>query len=394
MKRKYISIISTIAAVITIIYFAHDSEVFLSKVVDPVVSGLFLLALVLLGTIFYLIHINKTEKSKLEKLNGDLHTKQTALDKLDAEIEKVKVDGVERTKHAYMQSSKILYISNELLKDTICKLAFVKANALKELSQAEALHKCDSVEKDCDEIYQRAICDLGQEITTNVCVGLSEYYASLGIDEKFRAVIKITQPPNNSSDSVAINEEFGIFKPVKIDDILNWEVINAVWDNDTWHSVVKHKVNENGFKSYKVRDNSALRDLVLDARRKSWKCDDIKSIEYRSHRDDWEDDYNAKIVVPIRFAPKLRDIRTLYHITASEYPLYGFFSVDCPNKMKNNLFKFIDDESYAENLVTHAANVTALLMLAIEDISIYLSKAIKDARSRINSGLGERRRAI
>lgn len=116
---------------------------------------------------------------------------------------------------------------------------------------------------------------------------------------------------------------------------------------------------EVGSKIYSIDGNSAFMHIFMN-KQPYFRSDDLIKMgdTYTNENLSWREKYNATIVVPIRYYCKDNGV----------YRLFGFISVDSPNRDKNNLFV----NNMARYIVGQAADLMA---------SFFLASSIADART-------------
>lgn len=233
---------------------------------------------------------------------------------------------------------------------------------------ASSHEKLDEVEIGYHNERSNFISDFGEYAVSIVCDELHNWYSSEEIKETFRGVIKLVHPSSN--------------------DIRDWMVSSTVWDRKTLVSQIREKIKNEEQQHYAVKDNTALETLALDLSLDSWICNDLKQMQaagtnaYKNHREDWAEDYNAKLVIPLRWCRDVGD--------ESYQFLMGFLSIDCQNKREDRIF--VEDESYSFYICSCLAYALTILMYDVHKATIDLDGLLQEARSRVESGVKEDRR--
>lgn len=127
-------------------------------------------------------------------------------------------------------------------------------------------------------------------------------------------------------------------------------IITVYRDPDTYEKARENR--EVGTRLYSVEDNSAYMHICIS--KKAYFCSDNlieMGDKYINENPSWRENYNATIVVPIRY----------YNKDSGFYRVFGFISIDSLNKDKNELFC----NNTSRYIVGHSADLMASFFLAI-----------------------------
>ncbi len=218
---------------------------------------------------------------------------------------------------------------------------------------AEQTHSdVSSLSKEDFNRYQ-GMCEF---VSNNVRESLLSYFQSLSIDlnGELSVAVKLIV------DSDSISELLGR-NPRKRNRLLsqNKWILTFVRDRDT----VDRGNREVGEVLYSIDRNSAYQYLFNSE--KSYYCsDDLGSQDgYLNESENWNQHYNATIVVPIRYTP-----------SAGSFVSYGFLTVDAPNASGKYLFTDRNHQLHGECLaiLQHAADLLAThsLILRIQGLAL------------------------
>jgi len=187
-----------------------------------------------------------------------------------------------------------------------------------------------------------------------------------GVNENFRVVIKVVHQIADKKQE-------------------EWEFNNALWDSHTWNSKMQYKTEEELHIRHKINSNSAICDLATKKSHLFAGNDLSKNINgkprYYSHNEIWNDIYNAKILTSIE--NRRRNV------------LYGFVSIDTPNKKNVELFSE-DERSIPLNIAMCVSEALSILFGEAEDYHFHLEglekgKKCSLAHQNKEEGIVERR---
>lgn len=245
----------------------------------------------------------------------------------------------QKMKESMEEASWFSSASSSTFLDTYHKIKIIEKSYLDDIPKTNDVEGLDNLRKGHSDVTDKKVRDVCCDIATDIRNSAMSYLAAIGKKEECRVLIKEIISDQNSGE-----------------DMCKWKYADSFWDRSTYPAVAD-EIRREGRSEYLIESYGPLRD-ICNNRRPYFACSDLESLvakapeAYITPSPNWRTRYNAKIIVPIEYLNRQKNIRVVF----------GFISIDSMNTCSSNAFSGTEGDKYLVNLAKANADLLCAIL--------------------------------